>query len=303
MTATADIGVIGGSGFYALDAIEAPQRVELDTPFGKPSGPYVVGSLRGKRVAFLARHGEGHTLLPHELPARANIHGFRQLGVERLFAASAVGSLQQHIAPGHAVVPDQLIDRTRGRPPSFFGDGLVAHVGLADPFCRALSHQLANAAIGVGATAHEGGTLVVIEGPAFSTRAESELFRSWGADIIGMTALPEARLAREAELCYASICFVTDYDVWHEHEEDVSADLVMRVLRENTDRARSILAAAIEGIEGTGDGRACECGSALASALMTAPHLVPAETRSRLALLVDPYWGPADSEHSEGGEA
>ena len=295
MTATAEIGVIGGSGFYALDALEAPERVELDSPFGPPSGPYVVGTLRGRRVAFLARHGEGHTILPHELPARANIHGFRQLGVERLFAASAVGSLQQHIEPGHAVVPSQLVDRTRGRPVSFFGDGLVAHVGLADPFCASLSHHLAGAAIGAGVTAHEGGTLVVIEGPAFSTRAESELFRSWGADIVGMTALPEARLAREAELCYASICFVTDYDVWHEHEEDVSADLVLRVLRENTERARSILVAAIEGL---GEERACECGSALASALMSAPHQVPAATRQRLALLVDRYWGPA-----EGGGA
>ena len=226
MTATADIGVIGGSGFYALDAIEAPERVELDTPFGRPSGPYVVGTLRGQRVAFLARHGEGHTILPHELPARANIHGFRQLGVDRLFAASAGGALQQHIEPGHAVMPDQLIDRTRGRPPSFFGDGLVAHVGL----------------------------------------------------------------------CYASICFVTDYDVWHEHEEDVSADLVLRVLRENTDRARAILASAIEGL---GDDPACECRGALAAALMSAPHQVPAETRQRLALLVDRYWGPADSESSE----
>ena len=298
MTATAEIGVIGGSGFYALDALEAPERVELDTPFGRPSGPYVVGTLRGKRVAFLARHGEGHTILPHELPARANIHGFRQLGVERLLAASAVGSLQQHIEPGHAVVPDQLIDRTRGRPPSFFGDGLVAHVGLADPFCAPLSHRLASAAVGAGVTAHEGGTLVVIEGPAFSTRAESELFRSWGAHIVGMTALPEARLAREAELCYASICFVTDYDVWHEHEEDVSADLVLRVLRENTERARAILVAAIEGL---GDEQACECGSALASALMSAPHQVPAETRQRLALLVDRYWGPAEGDASEGG--
>ena len=297
MSATADIGVIGGSGFYALDAIEAPERVELDTPFGKPSGPYVVGTLRGKRVAFLARHGEGHTILPHELPARANIHGFRQLGVGQLLAASAVGSLQQHIEPGHAVVPDQLIDRTRSRPPSFLGDGLVAHVGLADPFCAPLANHLATAALGVGVTAHEGGTLVVIEGPAFSTRAESELFRSWGADIVGMTALPEARLAREAELCYASICFVTDYDVWHEHEEDVSADLVLRVLRENTDRARAILAAAIEGLA---DEHACECGNALASALMSAPHQVPAGTRQRLALLVDRYWGPADATDGEG---
>ena len=298
MTAAADVGVIGGSGFYALDALDAPERVDLDTPFGKPSGPYVVGTLHGRRVAFLARHGEGHTLLPSELPARANIHGFRQLGVERLFAASAVGSLQQHIEPGHAVVPDQLIDRTRGRPASFFGDGLVAHVGLADPFCATLSRGLADAALGAGVTAHAGGALVVIEGPAFSTRAESELFRSWGAAIVGMTALPEARLAREAELCYASICFVTDYDVWHEHEEDVSADLVLRVLRENTDRARAILAAAVGALDGD---RACECGDALAPALMTAPHLVPPATRRRLALLVDRYWGAEGGEPSGGG--
>ena len=298
MSATAGIGVIGGSGFYALDALEDAARVELDTPFGAPSGPYVVGTLHGRRVAFLARHGEGHTLLPAEVPARANIHGFRQLGVERLFAASAVGSLQQHIEPGHAVVAGQLIDRTRQRPTSFFGDGLVAHVGLADPFCPAISHHFAEAARTAGATVHEGGTLVVIEGPAFSTRAESELFRSWGADIIGMTALPEARLAREAELCYASLCFVTDYDVWHEHEEDVNAELVVRRLRENTTRARAIVTGVVAAL---GDERPCDCGSALATAIMTAPDRVPPETRSRLALLVDRYWGPTDELSGEGG--
>jgi 5'-methylthioadenosine phosphorylase len=292
MTARAEIGVIGGSGFYALDALADPERVEVETPYGPASAPFVLGTLRGRRVAFLARHGEGHTLLPAEVPAHANIHAFKQLGVTRVLAASAVGSLQSHIAPGHAVVPDQLIDRTRGRSSTFFGDGLVAHIGFADPFCPDLSRTLGRAASERGVTAHEGGALVVIEGPAFSTRAESELYRSWRAAIIGMTALPEAKLAREAELCYAALCFATDYDVWHSQEEDVSAELIMRTLQENTERARATLEAAVAAL---GDERACDCGEALAGALVTAPGLVPAETRRRLAPLVERYWGPVEA--------
>ena len=294
----AEIGVIGGSGLYALDALTETERVEVETPYGPPSSPVVLGTLHGRRLAFLARHGEGHTLLPAEVPARANIHALKQLGVERVLAASAVGSLQSHLAPGHAVVPDQLIDHTRGRPSSFFGEGLVAHIGFADPFCPELSRVLIPAAHASGVTAHEGGALVVIEGPAFSTRAESQLYRSWRAAIIGMTALPEAKLAREAELCYASLCFVTDYDVWHAYEEDVSAELILRTLEQNAERARATLAAAIAAL---GDGRDCGCGDALGSALVTAPGLVPAETRRRLAPLLDRYWGAVEQAATPAG--
>ena len=294
----AAIGIIGGSGLYTLDALTETERVEVETPYGPPSSPVVLGTLHGRRVAFLARHGVGHTLLPAEVPARANIHAFKQLGVERVLAASAVGSLQSYLAPGHAVVPDQLIDRTRGRPSSFFGEDLVAHISFADPFCPELSGLLIPAAHASGVTAHGGGALLVIEGPAFSTRAESKLYRSWGAAIIGMTALPEAKLAREAELCYASLCFVTDYDVWHAYEEDVTAELILRTLQQNADSACAILAAAIGALD---DGRDCGCGDALGSALVTAPGLVPAETRRRLAPLLDRYWEAVEQAATPAG--
>ena len=289
MNARAEVGIIGGSGFYELAELRDTARLELDTPFGAPSSPIVVGTLRERRVAFLARHGEGHRLLPSEVPARANIHAFKQLGVERVLSFSAVGSLQQRYEPLHAVVPDQLIDRTRGvRPPSFFGDGLVAHVGFADPFCPQLGPRLADAAAASGVTTHRGGALVVIEGPAFSTRAESELYRSWGAAIIGMTALPEAKLAREAELCYAAACFVTDYDVWHETEEDVSAELILRNLQQNAEHGRAAL---VEAVATLGERGACPCRDALSVSLVTAPELVPDETKRRLAPLLERYWG------------
>ena len=294
----AEIGVIGGSGLYALEALSDAERIEVETPYGPPSSPIVLGTLHGRRVAFLARHGEGHTLLPAEIPPRANIHALKQLGVERVLASSAVGSLQSHLAPGHAVVPEQLIDRTRGRASSFFGEGLVAHIGFADPFCPELSSVLVPAAHASGVTAHEGATLVVIEGPAFSTRAESNLYRSWRADIIGMTALPEAKLAREAELCYASLCFVTDYDVWHAHEADVSAELIMRTLHQNAEHARATLAAAIGAL---GEARDCACGDALGSALVTARELVPAATRRRLAPLLARYWEPVEEAATPAG--
>ena len=289
MKARAEVGIIGGSGFYELEELRDAERIEVETPYGVPSAPIVAGTLEGRRVAFLARHGEGHRLLPSELPARANIHALKQLGVERVLSFSAVGSLQERYEPLHAVVPDQIVDRTRGlRPPSFFGDGLVAHIGFADPFCPELAPKLADATQASGVTTHRGGTLVVIEGPAFSTRAESELYRSWGAAIIGMTALPEARLAREAELCYAAICFVTDYDVWHESEEDVSAELVLRNLQQNAAHGRAALVEAVASLGERGD---CPCGDALGMALVTAPELVPAETRRRLAPLLERYWG------------
>lgn len=284
----AEIGVIGGSGFYALDALSEAERVAVPTPFGDPSSPIVLGTLGGRRVAFLTRHDEGHRLLPGELPARANVWAMKSLGVRRLLAVSAVGSLQERYEPLHAVLPDQLIDRTTGRASTFFGDGIVAHVGFADPFCAEASTALALASEATGVVTHRGGTLLVIEGPAFSTRAESGLYRSWGAAIIGMTALPEAKLAREAELCYASICYVTDYDVWHATEADVSAELVMQRLRLNAAHAREAVRRAIEALPAE---RGCACGDALRGALVTARDLVPVATRRRLAPLLDRYWG------------
>ena len=291
---TAEIGVIGGSGFYALEELRGAERIEVETPFGAPSGPIVAGTIEGRRVAFIARHGEGHRLLPSEVPARANIHALKQLGAERVISLSAVGSLQEELEPLHAVTPDQIIDRTRGqRPLSFFGDGMVAHIGLADPFCADLAAALADAAEASGVTTHRGGSLVVTEGPAFSTRAESRLYRAWGGAIIGMTALPEAKLAREAELCYAALCFVTDYDVWRDSGEDVSADMVLENLNENAARGRQ---AVLRTVAGLGERGGCGCGDALASALVTPPQLVPGETRRRLALLLARYHGePPDA--------
>ena len=293
MTA-AEIGVIGGSGFYALEELRDAERIEVETPFGAPSGPIVAGTIEGRRVAFIARHGEGHRLLPSEVPARANIHALKQLGAERVISLSAVGSLREEIEPLHAVTPDQIIDRTRGqRALSFFGEGMVAHIGLADPFCADLAAALADAAEASGVTTHRGGALVVTEGPSFSTRAESRLYRAWGGAIIGMTALPEARLAREAELCYAALCFVTDYDVWRDSGEDVSADMVLHNLNENAARGRQAVVRTVAGLGERGD---CGCGDALASALVTPPRLVPPETRRRLALLLARYHGePPDA--------
>jgi 5'-methylthioadenosine phosphorylase len=265
--------------------------VHVPTPWGEPSSPVTLGVLSGRRVAFLARHDEGHRLLPSELPARANIYALKRLGVRRVLAVSAVGSLRVEIAPLHAVVPDQLIDRTRGRTSTFFGDGIVAHVAFADPFCPDLSRALVAASTAQGVTAHRGGTLVVIDGPAFSTRAESHLYRSWGASIIGMTAVPEAKLAREAELCYASLCFSTDYDVWHESAEDVTVELVLANLAKNTEHAKAIVAHTIEALDASPP--PCDCGDALATALVTAPERVPAATRRRLDVLLARYWGTA----------
>lgn len=288
LTAHASIAVIGGSGFYSLQGLTDVERVTVTTPFGMPSSEIVLGTIEGRRVAFLARHGEGHRLLPSEVPARANIWALKSLGVERVLSVSAVGSLRLELEPLHAVVPTQVIDRTQGRPSTFFGDGLVGHVGFADPFCGETSAALFASAAAAGVTTHRGGTLVVIEGPAFSTRAESELYRSWGADLVGMTALPEAKLAREAELCYAAICFVTDYDVWHEGEDDVTAATVMARLQQNAAAGLDAVRRAIAALPET---RACACGQALATALVTARAIVPDETRRRLAPLLAPYWG------------
>ena len=284
----AEIGVIGGSGFYRMPGLLDTEEIHLHTPYGEPSSVITLGTLHDRRVAFISRHDDGHRLMPSEVPSQANIYALKRLGVGHVIAVSAVGSLQPEIEPLHAVVPDQVIDRTSGRPSTFFGDGAVVHIGFADPFCPELSATLAESTEHAGARVHRGGTLVVINGPAFSTRAESELYRQWGGSIIGMTTLPEARLAREAELCYASLCFVTDYDVWHESEDDVSADLVVRNLQANVERARQAVAKAVAVI---GEPRSCGCRDALATAMITPKDLVPVETRRRLDLLVRRYWG------------
>jgi 5'-methylthioadenosine phosphorylase len=290
--ATATFGVIGGSGFYAMAGLEEVEQIEVRTPYGAPSSPITLGTLHGQRVAFIARHGIGHHILPAELPSRANIYAFKLLGVERLLAVSAVGSLQEQFAPLDAVVPGQLIDRTNGRPSTFFGEGAVAHIAFADPFCPDLQAALAAASDGAGVTTHRGGAMVVINGPAFSTRAESELYRSWGAAIIGMTALPEGKLAREAELCYGSMAFVTDYDVWHESEEDVSAELVLSNLLQNAEHGRTVVGSVIHTVAETP--RTCLCESALGASLVTDPSIVPPATRQRLGAIVERYWPPTE---------
>ncbi len=277
-----DLAVLGGSGFYEMPGLRGVEEIAVATPFGEPSDAVRVGELEGRRVAFLARHGRGHRLLPSELPQRANFWALKSLGAKRVLAVSAVGSLREDYAPRHLVAPDQIIDRTRGdRPATFFGEGVVAHVAFAEPFCAGLRGRALAAAREAGATAHDGGAYVVIEGPAFGTRAESDLYRSWGASLVGMTALPEAKLAREAELCYAMLAAVTDYDAWHAEEATVDAAVVFETLAANVEtgrRAVTRLAAALE----DGDG-GCGCGRALDAGLVTPPRAIAAEARERLA--------------------
>ena len=284
--AEALIGVIGGTGLYRMDGLEGAEEVAVDTPFGSPSDAIVIGTLNGVGVAFLPRHGRGHRLSPSELPARANIYALKSLGVRRVISVSAVGSLREEIRPLDMVVPDQLIDRTLGRPRTFFGEGIVAHVGMAEPYCPELRSALRESGGRAGATLHDGGALVVIEGPQFSTKAESHMYRSWGADIIGMTALPEARLAREAEMCYAVLACSTDYDCWHESEEPVTVEMVVANLMKNTAVSRAILADVI-----TADlvDTSCGCGSALENAVVTDRGVIPAEVRERLSLFIGKY--------------
>lgn len=280
--ASIELAVLGGSGFYDMPGLSAVEEVALDTPFGPPSDPVRVGLLEGRRVAFLARHGRGHRYLPSELPQRANFWALRRLGVTRVLAISAVGSLQEQVAPREFVAVDQFIDRTRGqRSATFFGDGVVAHVGMAHPVCAGLHGRLAEAAARASATVHPAGTYVCIEGPAFGTRAESHLYRAWGADVVGMTALPEAKLAREAEVCYALLAAITDYDAWHETEEAVDAATVFRVLNENVDVARQVVRELVRGLPPADGG--CECNRALDAALVTPPTAIPAAARERLA--------------------
>ncbi len=280
------LGVIGGSGLYQMPGLTDTQEYDLETPFGKPSAPIVVGTLNGRRIAFLARHGIGHHILPSEVNARANIYALKMLGVERLLSVSAVGSLREDYAPGHIVIPDQIFDHTRGRPRTFFGEGLVAHIGVADPFCPHLSDHLEAAIRKTLAVIHRGGTLIVVEGPRFSTRAESNVFRSWGMDLIGMTAAPEAFLAREAEMCYAIMAHVTDYDVWHVSEAPVTVEMVIQILNQNTETARRAIAELVAALP---EDRTCACGQALASALITDPSVIPPATRQKLDLLVKKY--------------
>src|SRR5687767_13135352 len=280
------IGIIGGSGLYDMAEVTDRREVSIATPFGDPSGPYVIGTLRGKRVAFLARHGAGHRLSPSELNFRANIFGMKLLGVEYILSASAVGSLKQEYKPLDIVIPDQFIDRTRGRISTFFGRGLVAHVGFAHPFCRILSNLAYESGEAAGATLHKGGTYVCMEGPQFSTLAESHLYRSWGADIIGMTNLQEAKLAREAEICYTTIALVTDYDCWHPEHDAVTVDMVIAVLTQNAVTAQAIIADAVAQLPFE---RTCECATALKYALITRPEAVPDATRRELEPLVGKY--------------
>ena len=280
------IGIIGGSGLYDMAELTDRQEVHLTTPFGEPSGPYVTGTLRGRRVAFLARHGLGHRLMPSELNYRANIFGLKQLGVEWILSASAVGSLKHEYAPLDLVVPDQFLDRTRNRVSTFFGQGLVAHVSFAHPVCPTLHGLLHEAAVETGARVHRGGTYVCMEGPQFSTRAESELYRSWGMDVIGMTNLQEAKLAREAEICYVTVALVTDYDCWHPDHDHVTVDMVIANLSQNARTAQRVIANAVARLPVD---RTCECAHALATAIITRPDAVPEETRRRLAPIVGKY--------------
>ena len=279
----ARIAVIGGSGLYELEGLRDVREVKPKTPFGDPSDAIVLGQLDEMPVAFLPRHGRGHRINPSEIPARANFYALKSLGVEQVISVSAVGSLREEIRPLDLVVPDQLLDRTKGRPATFFEGGVVAHISFADPFCPTLSQEVVQAAEEVGATMHRGGTYVVIEGPAFSTRAESHLYRSWGASVIGMTALPEAKLAREAELCFTVLACATDYDVWHEEEADVSVETVVANLQQNVATSREVLRQVIPRL---GSQRRCECATALENAVITAPESIPAGVRERLGLLL-----------------
>jgi 5'-methylthioadenosine phosphorylase len=281
------IGIIGGSGLYSMPGFEAQEERVVDTPFGSPSDPYVVGELAGKHVAFLARHGRGHRISPSELNFRANIYGFKKLGVERIVSLSAVGSLKEEHRPLEFVIPDQFFDRTKGRVSTFFGEGLVAHISFAHPICPHLAQVVQRACHEAGVAAKYGGAYVCMEGPAFSTLAESNLYRSWGMDVIGMTNLQEAKLAREAEICYVTVAMVTDYDCWHPDHDAVTVTDIIANLTNNAANAAKVVAATVASMP---DARECKCGSALANALITDKKAVPAATRQKLDLLVGKYF-------------
>jgi 5'-methylthioadenosine phosphorylase len=280
------VGVIGGSGLYQIEGLQHVKEIDVSTPFGKPSDKFIQGLLGDTELLFLPRHGRGHRWLPTEINFRANIFGMKKLGVERIISVSAVGSLQEKIAPGHVVIPDQFIDRTTQRPSTFFGKGIVAHVSLADPFCKELSTELANAANAAGAMIHQNGTYLCMEGPQFSTRAESHLYRNWGADIIGMTNLQEAKLAREAEICFATLALATDYDCWNESAGDVAIDHVLAVLQQNVDLAKKTIRQAIKYL---GEARTCGCASALKTAIITEKSKIPKKVRRDLRPIIGKY--------------
>jgi 5'-methylthioadenosine phosphorylase len=280
----AKIGVIGGSGLYQIEGMTDIQELNLNTPFGKSSDSIILGKLNGTGIAFLPRHGRGHRILPSEIPARANIYAFKSLGVEYIIGINTCGSFKEEVKPGHFLIPDQAIDRTQGRISTFFGDGVVAHVSMADPFCNNLSRILLDSAHETGATVHPKGTYVAMEGPAFSTRGESLLYKSWGADVIGMTIFPEAKLAREAEICYASICCVTDYDCWK--DENVSTEIILGFMHKNIATAKQIIKTAVSKIPLK---RGCQCASALKAAIVTAPTFMTLEQKKKFNLLIGKY--------------
>lgn len=282
----AEIGIIGGSGLYAMPGLSSVREERVATPFGEPSDAFLLGELEGRKVAFLARHGRSHLLLPSELPFRANIFAMKMLGVERILSVSAVGSLKEEHKPTDFVIPDQFIDRTFDRASTFFGDGIVAHVGFGDPVCAVVASAFEKACAAVGVTSKRGGTYVCMEGPQFSTRAESNLYRSWGADVIGMTNLQEAKLAREAEICYATMAMITDYDCWREGHDDVTVDQVVAVLHKNAENAAKVVRSAVASMPRE---RSCGCGEALKYAILTDRKAIPAATRKKLAILLDKY--------------
>jgi len=286
MTTDISLAIIGGSGLYAMPGLEDTEERTITTPFGDPSAPIIIGTLEGQRIAFLARHGIGHHLTPSEVNYRANIYALKSLGVEKIVSVSACGSLREDYAPGEIVIPDQLFDMTKDRKRSFFEKGLVAHVSVADPFCPDLSQAIYNAVQKTGATVHQGGSFITVEGPRFSTRAESNVYRSWDMSIIGMTASPEAFLAREAEICYGVMAHVTDYDVWHISEEPVTVEMVIKTLMKNTQIAQEAIRNLARSYTSQ---RSCACQNALADALITQPRVIPSETRERLDLLVKKY--------------
>lgn len=280
------IGIIGGSGLYEMEGLKNVKEVKIKTPFGDPSDVYIVGKLGDAKMVFLPRHSRGHKLLPSELNYRANIFGMKKLGVQWIISVSAVGSMREDIKPGHIVIPDQFFDRTKARANTFFGKGIVGHVEFADPVCHDLSNILFNAGKEAGVIVHKGGTYICIEGPQFSTRAESKIYRKWGVDVIGMTNIPEAKLAREAEICYATLALSTDYDCWHETEESVTVEMILETIKNNVANAKAIIKAAVQKISGS---RKCKCASAMKYAIVTDKKTIPSKTKKDLKLLIGKY--------------
>ncbi len=285
-----DLGILGGTGLYEIEGLKEIKEIPLETPFGTPSEVYILGELEGKRVAFLSRHGQGHRILPSEINYRANIYGFKMLGAERVISVSAVGSLKEEIRPQDIVFADQFFDRTR-RKNTFFGEGIAAHISFADPVCPSLSEVLYTAGQDLGLRVHKGGTYICIDGPAFSARAESNIYRSWGCHVIGMTSATEAKLCREAEICYATMNLVSDYDVWHVEEEPVSVEIILKNLRQNIHQAKAIIKKALSVLPEEREGQ-CDCGLALENIVVTQPELIPEETKERLRLILEKYLKP-----------